>query len=58
VVDLWIHVIREVAVMGSVLVLDQRESMVLIVIILTGGMRSSTFQMSSRKPNPLPLMES
>jgi len=58
VVDGWIHLTGEVAIMGSILVLDQRDNIFIITIILTGGMRSNTFHMSSRKPSFLPLLES
>ena len=36
VVDEWIHLIREVVLMGSILVLDQRDIMVITTIILIG----------------------
>ena len=57
VADGWIHLTGEVVVMGSIPILDQIDNMVIIVIILIGGVRGDTFQMSSRKPSLLHSME-
>jgi len=54
----WIHLTGEVVVMGSILVLLQRDNMVIIVIILIGAMEISSCQMSSRKTSLLHFMES
>lgn len=58
VLDEWIQLTGYVPAMGYILVLDQRENMVIIVPVLTGVMRSNTCRMSSRNLNLLPFMES
>lgn len=57
VVDGWVHLTGEVVLMGSILVLVQRDIIVITTIVLIRGVRSSVFQRSSRKSTLLHLME-
>lgn len=41
VVDGWIHLTREIVLMGSILVLVQKDKMVITTIIIIGGMRAN-----------------
>lgn len=52
----WILRIREVMDIGSILVLVLKDTMIVIIIILTGGVTRDIFQMSSRNRSHLHLM--
>jgi len=45
----WIHVIGGVMTAGSILVLVQRDNIIITTTIHIGGVRSNTYQGSSRK---------
>ena len=53
----WILLLREAMDTGSILVLILTRTMIVIIIILTGGVIGDTFWMSLRRRFHLPLME-